>query len=68
MPGYSRRSTPSESSTFFRGAIAIPAWLLAQRIGARNPMTRYTGIGGNVPQSLVYQACLDIQAGRPTSR
>ncbi|MGV0793709.1 acetyl-CoA acetyltransferase [Mycolicibacterium sp. XJ1819] len=38
--------------------------LLAQRIGATDASTRYTGIGGNVPQSLVNQACLDIQAGR----
>jgi acetyl-CoA C-acetyltransferase len=38
--------------------------LLAQRIGAAEAETRYTGIGGNVPQSLVNQACLDIQAGR----
>ena len=38
--------------------------LLAQRIGATAAETRYTGIGGNVPQSLVNQACLDIQAGR----
>ena len=32
--------------------------------GARDPGTRYTGIGGNVPQTLVNQACLDIMAGR----
>lgn len=38
--------------------------LLAQRIGADGAATRYTPIGGNVPQSLVNQACLDIQAGR----
>jgi acetyl-CoA C-acetyltransferase len=38
--------------------------LLSQRINAANAHTRYTGIGGNVPQSLVNQACLDIQAGR----
>jgi acetyl-CoA C-acetyltransferase len=38
--------------------------LLAQRIRAANAETRYTGVGGNVPQSLVNQACLDIQAGR----
>ena len=38
--------------------------LLAQRIGAPDAETRYTGVGGNVPQSLVNQACLDIQAGR----
>lgn len=41
-----------------------PGLLLAERIGAANAATRYTGIGGNVPQSLVNQACLDIQAGR----
>ncbi|MEZ0355271.1 acetyl-CoA acetyltransferase [Mycobacterium sp. SA01] len=38
--------------------------LLAQRIGAPDAATRYTSIGGNVPQSLVNQACLDIQQGR----
>jgi acetyl-CoA C-acetyltransferase len=38
--------------------------LLAQRIRAANASTLYTGIGGNVPQSLVNRACLDIQAGR----
>ncbi|TFV58015.1 hypothetical protein E4P42_13255 [Mycobacterium sp. PS03-16] len=41
-----------------------PGLALAQRIGAGGAATRYTGIGGNVPQSLVNQACLDIQAGR----
>ena len=41
-----------------------PGLLLAQRIGAEGAATRYTPIGGNVPQSLVNQACLDIQAGR----
>lgn len=38
--------------------------LLAQRIGAPDAVTRYTPVGGNVPQSLVNQACLDIQQGR----
>jgi acetyl-CoA C-acetyltransferase len=41
-----------------------PGALLGQRIGADDPATRYTGVGGNVPQSLVNQACLDIQRGR----
>ena len=41
-----------------------PGLLLAQRIGAPGAATRYTPIGGNVPQSLVNQACLDIQQGR----
>ncbi|MBV8860281.1 MAG: hypothetical protein JO259_00260, partial [Mycobacterium sp.] len=41
-----------------------PGLLLGQRIGADRPATRYSGIGGNVPQSLVNQACLDIQRGR----
>ena len=41
-----------------------PGLLLAQHIGARNAVSRYTGIGGNVPQTLVNEACLDIQAGR----
>ena len=41
-----------------------PGLLLGQRIGAHDPATRYTGVGGNVPQTLVNQACLDIQRGR----
>jgi acetyl-CoA C-acetyltransferase len=41
-----------------------PGLLLGQRIGADRPATRYSGIGGNVPQSQVNQACLDIQHGR----
>src|SRR3954447_24897882 len=41
-----------------------PGLLLAQRIRAKDAATRYSGVGGNVPQTLVNQACLDIQAGR----
>ncbi len=41
-----------------------PGLLLGRLIGADNPATRYTGIGGNVPQTLVNQACLDIRHGR----
>lgn len=41
-----------------------PGRLLGESIGAENPVTRYTGAGGNTPQSLVNQACLDILAGR----
>ncbi|WP_375485189.1 acetyl-CoA acetyltransferase [uncultured Mycobacterium sp.] len=41
-----------------------PGLLVAQRIGADNPATRYSGVGGNVPQSLVNRACLDIQQAR----
>lgn len=41
-----------------------PGLLLGARIGAPNASTYYTGVGGNTPQSLVNQACLDIQAGR----
>ena len=40
-----------------------PGLLLAERIGATGADGRYTSIGGNVPQSLVNQACLDIQSG-----
>ena len=40
-----------------------PALLLGQRIGADRFSTRYSGIGGNVPQTLVNRACVDIQAG-----
>jgi acetyl-CoA C-acetyltransferase len=41
-----------------------PGLPVAQRIRAKDAKTRYTGIGGNVPQTLVNQACLDIQHGR----
>jgi acetyl-CoA C-acetyltransferase len=41
-----------------------PGLLVAQRVRADNATTRYTGIGGNVPQSLVNQASLDIQHSR----
>jgi acetyl-CoA C-acetyltransferase len=41
-----------------------PGLLLGARIGAADARTQYTGIGGNTPQSLVNQTCLDIQAGR----
>jgi acetyl-CoA C-acetyltransferase len=41
-----------------------PGLLLGQRIGAREFATRYSGIGGNVPQTLVNRACADIQDGR----
>ncbi|MCV7260418.1 acetyl-CoA acetyltransferase [Mycobacterium shimoidei] len=41
-----------------------PGLLLGQQIGAKNFSTRYSGVGGNVPQSLVNQACIDIQQGR----
>src|SRR6185312_7116690 len=41
-----------------------PGLLLGERIGAGNFTTLYSPVGGNVPQSLVNQACLDIQRGR----
>lgn len=41
-----------------------PGLLLGQRIGAADFTTLYSPVGGNVPQSLVNQACLDIQRGR----
>lgn len=41
-----------------------PGRLLGGRIGATNFGTLYSPVGGNVPQSLVSQACLDIQQGR----
>ncbi|MGI9123420.1 MAG: acetyl-CoA acetyltransferase, partial [Mycobacterium sp.] len=41
-----------------------PGLLLGERIGRPDAATIYTGIGGNTPQSLVNQACLDIQQGR----
>lgn len=41
-----------------------PGLLLAQRLHAGNAATRYTGVGGNTPQSLVNEACRDIQNGR----
>ena len=44
-----------------------PGLLLGARIGAEDASTYYTGVGGNTPQSLVNQACLDIQS-RPRRR
>ncbi len=41
-----------------------PGRLLGERIGATNFTTLYSPVGGNVPQSLFNQACLDIQQGR----
>src|ERR1700761_1469553 len=41
-----------------------PGLLLGQRLGACDFGTLYSPVGGNVPQSLVNQACLDIQRGR----
>jgi acetyl-CoA C-acetyltransferase len=41
-----------------------PGLLLGRRIGAADFTTLYSPVGGNVPQSLVNQACLDIQRGR----
>jgi acetyl-CoA C-acetyltransferase len=38
--------------------------LVGERIGAQKFTTLYSPIGGNVPQSLLNQACLDIQQGR----
>jgi acetyl-CoA C-acetyltransferase len=38
--------------------------LLGERVGAANFTTLYSPVGGNVPQSLVNQACLDVQHGR----
>lgn len=41
-----------------------PGLLLGRRIGAADFTTLYSPVGGNVPQSLVNQACLDIQRGQ----
>lgn len=41
-----------------------PGLLLGRMIGAPGAATQYTGIGGNTPQSLVNQTCLDIAQGR----
>ena len=41
-----------------------PGALVAQRLGASPRDTTLSGMGGNSPQSLVNQTCLDIQAGR----
>ncbi len=41
-----------------------PGLLVGRRIGAETAATQYTGIGGNTPQSLVNQTCVDIRRGR----
>ncbi|MEZ0352627.1 acetyl-CoA acetyltransferase [Mycobacterium sp. pR1184] len=38
--------------------------LVGERIGAPKFTTLYSPVGGNVPQTLLNQACLDIQQGR----
>ncbi|CDO88817.1 acetyl-CoA acetyltransferase [Mycobacterium triplex] len=38
--------------------------LVGNSIGAREFTTLYSPVGGNVPQTLLNQACLDIQRGR----
>jgi acetyl-CoA C-acetyltransferase len=40
-----------------------PGLLLGSQINAAEFSTRYSGVGGNVPQALLSQACLDIQRG-----
>ncbi|WP_421845586.1 acetyl-CoA acetyltransferase [Mycobacterium sp.] len=41
-----------------------PGQLLGERLRARRFDSHYSGVGGNMPQMLVNQACLDIQEGR----
>src|SRR5262249_10812486 len=41
-----------------------PGLLLGERLAVSKFTTLYSPVGGNVPQSLVNQACLDIQSGR----
>lgn len=41
-----------------------PGLLLGEQIGAADVNTRYSAVGGNTPQSLMNQACRDIQDGR----
>src|SRR6202035_2535325 len=41
-----------------------PALLLGERLGVAGVTTRYSPVGGTLPQSLVNQACLDIQRSR----
>jgi acetyl-CoA C-acetyltransferase len=41
-----------------------PGLLVAERIRASRADSWYSSVGGNVPQSLVNQACLDIASGR----
>jgi acetyl-CoA C-acetyltransferase len=41
-----------------------PGQLLGERLGLGHFTAGYSTVGGNTPQSLVNQACLDIQQGR----
>ncbi|BBX96516.1 acetyl-CoA acetyltransferase [Mycobacterium lacus] len=41
-----------------------PGLLLGERVGAASFSTGYSGVGGNMPQTLVNRACVDIQQGR----
>ncbi|OBA57989.1 acetyl-CoA acetyltransferase [Mycobacterium sp. 1100029.7] len=38
--------------------------LVGERVGAQNFTTLYSPVGGNVPQTLLNRACVDIQQGR----
>ena len=40
-----------------------PGQLLGERLDLTTFTARYSNVGGNTPQSLVNQACLDIQRG-----
>ncbi|HUO39424.1 MAG TPA: acetyl-CoA acetyltransferase [Mycobacterium sp.] len=40
-----------------------PGLLLGRRLGAGDFSTGYSGVGGNAPQTMVNQACVDIQRG-----
>lgn len=41
-----------------------PGHLLGQRLNVKSFVASYSSVGGNTPQSLLNQACLDIQQGR----
>ncbi|SOJ55433.1 hypothetical protein MSIMFB_02919 [Mycobacterium simulans] len=41
-----------------------PGQLVGERLHAKKFVASYSSIGGNTPQSLLSQACLDIQRGR----
>ena len=63
-PGDRGRRLHPRGATCCRRTTAIPGCCSASGSAPTDFTTLYSPVGGNVPQSLVNQACLDIQQGR----
>ncbi len=64
FPGARGRRTPSAWCTCCRRTTEIPGSCSANVSAPGKFTAGYSSVGGNTPQSLVNQACLDIQRGR----